>query len=70
VRSRTDWRFAAVSRIADERVILTVCSPTGRTYRLRRDATTEIVLNGPIPVLTTLFEDDWHDNFGSYDSRW
>ena len=70
VRSRTDWRFAAVSKVADERVVLTVCSPTGRTYRLRREMDSEITFDGTIPVLLSQYDDNWHDNFGRYDSRW
>lgn len=70
VRSRVDWRFAAVSRIAEEMVVLTVCSPTGRTYRLRREMETQIVMEGTVPVLPYDCEDAWRDNFGRYDRRW
>ncbi|MBP6002879.1 MAG: hypothetical protein KA746_05545 [Pyrinomonadaceae bacterium] len=70
VRSKTDWRHACVSKHADEKVVLTVCSPSGRTYRIRRALTSEISLNGPIPVLIAEYPDDWHSNFSSYDSRW
>jgi len=69
VRSRTDWRFAAIARIG-ERVVLTVCSPTGRTYRLWRDLTTEVQLEGTIPVLCYETEDTWRENFTVYDQRW
>jgi hypothetical protein len=44
VRSRKDWRHAAVAKMTDERVVLTVCSPTGRTYRLRREFDSEVIL--------------------------
>ena len=70
VRSKTDWRFAAVSKVVDERIVLTVCSPTGRTYRLRRDMDTEIFVEGIIPILVNDEPDDWRDNFGTYDYRW
>lgn len=70
VRSRTDWRFAAVSKIVEGRVTLTVCSPSGRTYRLRRDLTAEIVLEGTIPVLIYDAPDHWLENFTTYDRRW
>lgn len=70
VRSRTDWRQAAVSKIADERVVLTVCSPSGRTYRLRRDFDTEIVVKNTIPILAYDETDDWRENFSRYDLRW
>ena len=70
MRSRIDWRFAAVSRFAEERVVLTVCSPTGRTYRLRRDPDTELVFEGAIPILKIETDEDWRQNFTLYDSRW
>ena len=70
VRSRVDWRFAAISKRSEGKIVITVCSPSGHTYRLRRDADAEITFNGPIPVLTSPFEDNWHENFGSYDVRW
>lgn len=71
VRSRTDWRFAAVSRISENRVVLTVCSPSGRTYRLYRDKALEIQFFGTVPVLPhESFSDTWTDNFCCYDTRW
>ena len=70
VRSRSGWRFAAVSKIVDERIVLTVCSPTGRTYRLRRDLDAEISMQGTIPVLVYDEAEDWRLNFCQYDLRW
>ncbi len=70
VRSRAGWRFAAVSKIADERIVLTVCSPTGRTYRLRRNLDSEISIEGTIPVLIHDEPEDWRLNFCQYDLRW
>ena len=70
VRSKLDWRFAAVSKIVDERVVLTVCSPTGRTYRLRRDLDCELLMEGTIPILAYDETDNWRDNFSRYDARW
>lgn len=70
MRSRTDWRFAAVSKVAEERIVLTVCSPTGRTYRLRRDADTLIGFDGVIPILIPDEQENWRDNFTRYDVRW
>ena len=70
VRSRKDWRFAAVSKIIEEHIVLTVCSPTGRTYRLRRDMDSEITFEGTIPILKYDELEDWRENFGSYDIRW
>ena len=70
VRSRTDWRFAAVSKVADERVVLTVCSPTGRTYRIRREMDSEVIFEDKIPILAHDEDEDWRDNFGRFDRRW
>src|SRR5215203_3708420 len=70
VRSRSGWRFAAVSKIVEERIVLTVCSPTGRTYRLRRDVDSEISMEGTIPVLVYDDVEDWRSNFCQYDVRW
>lgn len=70
VRSKKDWRFAAVSKIEEGCVVLTVASPTGFSYRLRRDADTEIHLEGMIPILKYDDTDTWRDNFGQYDVRW
>jgi hypothetical protein len=70
VRSRTDWRFASVSRIGEQRVVLTVCSPTGRTYRLRRDLGSVLTMEGKVPILWYDCTDTWRDNFSAYDKRW
>lgn len=70
VRSKTDWRFAAVSKVADERIVLTVCSPTGRTYRIRREMDTEVFMEGKIPILVYDEDEDWRENFSPYDLRW
>lgn len=70
VRSRADWRVAAVSRIETEMVVLTVASPGGRNYRIRRDPKTVLHRDGMIPVLTTPNSDCWRANFSSYDLRW
>lgn len=70
VRSRTDWRHAAVSKIVDERVVLTVCSPTGRTYRLRREFDAEVIVKNTVHILAHDQTDDWRENFSRYDLRW
>jgi len=70
VRSRVDWRFAAVSKVSEGRVVLTVCSPTGRTYRLRREMDAQILMQGTVPVLAHESSEDWRDNFSRYDHRW
>ena len=70
VRSKLDWRFASVSKSVENKIVLTVCSPTGRTYRLRRDLDAAITYEGSIPVLTSDFPEHWRDNFSPYDIRW
>ncbi|MFM9903382.1 MAG: hypothetical protein ACKVQJ_02290 [Pyrinomonadaceae bacterium] len=70
VRSKLDWRFAAISKSVDDKIVLTVCSPTGRTYRLRRSLDAPITYEGAIPVLTSDFPEHWRENFSSYDLRW
>ncbi|MEJ7622886.1 MAG: hypothetical protein WKF34_02730 [Pyrinomonadaceae bacterium] len=70
VRSRKDWRFATVSRVADEKIVLTVSSPSGRNYRLRPEASREIFMEGLIPILAGEEPDDWRENFCRYDCRW
>ncbi len=71
VRSRKDWRLAVISRIAEERITLSVASPTGRNYWLGRLPDARIAFDGGIPFL--LHEDQtdtWRENFSSYDQRW
>jgi len=70
VRSKTDWRSAVVCRFGEEKVTLSVCSPTGRTYRLHRAAETEIIFDGTIPILKIETEENWRENFTKYDFRW
>lgn len=70
VRSRADWRHASISKRVDEKIVITVCSPGGRTYRLRRETDAGVILNGHIAVLVAEPADDWQSNFSSYDPRW
>jgi chorismate-pyruvate lyase len=70
VRSRLDWRNAAVVRSSEELVVISVASPGGRTYRLRRGAETILVVEGSIPFLKSEQPDLWRENFSRYDTRW
>lgn len=70
VRSKTDWRMAVISSLNEEIVTLIVCSPSGRTYRLRRKLECEIIFDGKIPLVKCDFEEDWRENFSKYDFRW
>lgn len=69
VRSKKDWRSAAISKIIEETVTLVVSSPTGFSYRLKRNLKTEIFFDGEIPFLEIL-EENWRKNFVRYDFRW
>lgn len=68
VRSRTDWRFATVAAATPDRITLTVCSPGGRTYRLRRDPELPIHLDGNIPIAGD--QGSWRISLARYDLRW
>jgi hypothetical protein len=70
VRSKKDWRTAAVSRIGEEKIVLTICSPTGRTYRLYREPHAGLSYEGIIPILTQDTDENWRENFTTYDIRW
>lgn len=70
VRSKTDWRVAVVSQLYEEKATLIVCSPNGRTYRLRRLLEMVIIFDGKIPILKSDLEDTWRENFSKYDVRW
>jgi hypothetical protein len=70
VRTKKDWRVAAVSRVVEDVVVLSVASPSGNTYRVRRKITAELRYDGLIPLLVGGVADEWRENFSSYDSRW
>jgi hypothetical protein len=70
VRSKTDWRVAVVCRISDEQITISVASPKGYNYRLRRAPETDVQLDGRIPFLTLESAEPWRENFTSYDVRW
>lgn len=69
LRCRKDWRTATVAFIdADTaRVVLSVGSPSGHTYRLRRPSDSPLIFDGPIPVLG---EGQWRAGLARYDARW
>ena len=70
VRSRVDWRQAAIARVAEGKVVLTVHSPSGYSYRLRRDLDAAVGYDGAIAVLLGDHADNWRENFSPLDSRW
>jgi hypothetical protein len=67
LRCRKDWRDATVTAVTPEVVTLSVTSPKGRTYRLRRPPASLLFFDGPIPVLG---EGHWRTGIARYDSRW
>lgn len=70
IRSKKDWRVAVISALSAETVTLIVCSPSGRTYRLRCNLECEIIYDSKIPLLKTETGENWRDNFSKYDFRW
>ena len=70
VRSKKDWRVAVVARVVEGQIVLSVASPRGMNYRLRRDAELELSYDGSIPYLHADAPEHWRDNFTRYDSRW
>lgn len=70
VRSKTDWRLAAITRITDDVVTISVVSASGRTYRIRRDTAAEVEMDGDIPALHSENTDSWRENFVRVDLRW
>jgi hypothetical protein len=67
LRCRKDWRDATITSVAPDAVTLSVTSPKGRTYRLRRPSDSLLFFDGPIPVLG---EGHWRTGIARYDSRW
>ncbi|MBD0372734.1 MAG: hypothetical protein ICV60_17955 [Pyrinomonadaceae bacterium] len=67
LRCRKDWRDATIVAVTLETVTLSVTSPTGRTYRLRRPLESPLAFDGSIPVLG---EGQWRAGLARYDARW
>lgn len=69
LRCRKEWRAAAVAAFEIElgRVVLSVASPSGHTYRVRRPLDSILTHDGPLPVLG---EGTWRACFARYDIRW
>lgn len=67
LRCRKDWRDATIVAVTLDAVTLSVTSPTGRTYRLRRPPDSPLSFDGSIPILG---EGHWRTGFARYDSRW
>lgn len=67
LRCRKDWRDATVVAVTPEAVTLSVGTPRGRTYRVRRPPDALLSFEGAIPVLG---EGSWRAGFARYDTRW
>lgn len=70
IRSKKNWRFAVVSRKTEEFVSISVASPTGYNYRLKRGVELSLEFDGAIPILVSVEADGWRENFSPYDFRW
>lgn len=70
VRSRIDWRTAAVSKHGEEKTTLTVASASGRCYRIYRPLDSVVRQDGCIAVLHTEIAERWRENMQQLDSRW
>jgi len=70
VRSKKDWRVAVVARKTEEFISISIASPSGYNYRIRRTADEQIFLDGLIPFLPRDESEPWRENFTGYDVRW
>jgi hypothetical protein len=67
LRCRKDYRDASVAAVSEEAITLSVGSPSGHTYRVRRPHDSQLSLDGSIPVLG---EGSWRATRVRYDLRW
>ena len=70
LRCRKDWRTATVVRIELEKITLSVSSPTGRTYRMRRPPEAPLTFDNNIPLLDSGKPSCWRAGLARYDARW
>jgi hypothetical protein len=70
VRCRKDWRAATVSAIEPDCVRLSVASPTGHTYRVRRPHDSPLTYEGALPLLGEVTAVGWRAALARYDARW
>ena len=67
VQCKKDWRMAVVSAISSEKIVLQICSPSGRTYRKKCATETVLQYDG---IFHLLGEGIWRETFVKYDCRW
>jgi hypothetical protein len=70
MRCRRDWRTASVSSVEPDCVRLSVASPTGHTYRVRRPADSPLTYEGALPLLGEITPAGWRALLVRYDVRW
>jgi hypothetical protein len=70
LRCRKDWRVATVATIEPDCVRLSVASPTGHTYRVRRPADSPLAYDGALPLLGEVTTAGWRATLVRYDARW
>ncbi|MFL6230403.1 MAG: hypothetical protein ACJ741_16645 [Pyrinomonadaceae bacterium] len=70
LRCSKDWSAAAVSSLTPDCVVLTVASPTGHSYRVRRPADSLLTFDGSIPILSDRDCAGWRVALARYDVRW
>ena len=67
VQCKKDWRMAVVSMSSDEKIVLQICSPSGRTYRKKCAVETTLGFDGAFHLLG---EGVWRGQIVKYDCRW
>ncbi|HYP51999.1 MAG TPA: hypothetical protein VEQ42_00575 [Pyrinomonadaceae bacterium] len=70
LRCRKDWRDATVAFLEPDRVVLSVNSPTGHSYRVRRPPDSLLFLDGHVPVLGEGTPLSWRAGRVRNDARW
>jgi hypothetical protein len=68
VQCKKDWRMAVVSKNFEDKTILQVCSPTGRTYRRKFASETALQKEGGLLILGEVSL--WREDYVKYDFRW
>lgn len=67
LKCRKDWRVAAIVARFPDVVVLSVGSPSGHTYRVKRPAETQLLFEGSIPMVGA---GAWRPGLVRYDIRW
>jgi hypothetical protein len=67
LRCRKDWRTATIAAVTPDKIVLSVASPSGHTYRVRRTHDEPLSFDGSIPVLGG---GCWRAGLARYDVRW